>query len=83
MHAETDGGAHGLGCLGCRNEEFGGHAADPRAGRAIWAALDQHQLVRVLARGMIGSHACCARADDGDIDFMHCFSPSAGQHLRP
>ena len=52
--------------LGRRDQELGGHAADPGAGGAVLAALDRHRPGPQRLGGAVGGHAGSAGADDRD-----------------
>ena len=68
MHAEGGRRADGMRGIGGGNQQFAGHAADPRASGAVGSALDQHHPFAVRAGRAIRRQAGCTGTDDRDID---------------
>ena len=78
LNAERRRLAHGMSCLGGRNQQLAWHAADAGTGRAVGAPLDENDAAGPLAGGAIGGQPGRTGADDGDVyvSMFHRYSLS-------
>jgi len=66
-----------MGRFGGGDQQFAGHAAHARAGRAVGAAFYHHHALAIEARRPVGRHACRATADHG---YIHLYRLHVSAH---
>ena len=82
LHPEGRGVARLVRGLGGGNQQFAGHAAHARAGRAISAAFDQQHGVGVGAGSPVGAHAGGTGTHNGDFDLKRSHGKQFLQSLH-